>query len=518
LFDRVAFCYKGIECARLLPPHSALAGWNPASKVRMHVVDMVFFWARTEPHRPAIIQPEMVTTFQGLADAIESIGERIDRLGLDQREPIAVSIANPSFFMAAAFAVLRCGHSVALVTSALYPQLQAAGIRNLIYDTQGLVLSGGRNIRFDMSWLPKTAPSAQRKPYRRRPIGNVNAIRFTSGTTGLAKMHVQSRAALEQRLGCPATTWLFGAHKSALIMPGIASGFGFNSTCGALFAGKAAGFAPSSEDALWLIRTFGIDTLIASPKQALLLAEIQEEKTRLPMLSLKTLIISGASAPPDMIRKLRSNLCRRIVLSYASTEAGTAAGALYDVIENIPDAVGFVTPDVEIEIVDEAGAALATGADGLIRLRTPYLLLSPEMDALTHSSDSRDPWFYPGDMGHLTQDGVLCVTGRSAEVINSGGVKVSAIKIEEIVQALPEIKEAAACGVMGPAGIEKVWIAVLALAPINVQEIKRRLKEHNEVGFAPAEVFVLDQFPRGDLGKVQKYVLKEQLLKLKRNT
>ena len=37
----------------------------------MHVVDMVFFWARTEPHRPALIQPEMVTTYQGLADAIE---------------------------------------------------------------------------------------------------------------------------------------------------------------------------------------------------------------------------------------------------------------------------------------------------------------------------------------------------------------------------------------------------------------------------------------------------------------
>ena len=37
----------------------------------MHVVDMVFFWARAEPDRPAIVQPEMVTTFQGLADAIE---------------------------------------------------------------------------------------------------------------------------------------------------------------------------------------------------------------------------------------------------------------------------------------------------------------------------------------------------------------------------------------------------------------------------------------------------------------
>ena len=51
----------------------------------MHVVDMVFFWAKAEPHRPALVQPEMVTTFQGLADAIELIGDRIDRLESERR-------------------------------------------------------------------------------------------------------------------------------------------------------------------------------------------------------------------------------------------------------------------------------------------------------------------------------------------------------------------------------------------------------------------------------------------------
>ena len=180
----------------------------------MHVVDMVFFWARTDPHRAAIIQPEMVTTFQGLADAIESIGERIDRLNLDKREAVGVSIANPSFFAAAVFALLRSGYSTALVSPGLYPYLQSAGIRNLVYNSQGLVLSGGRNIRFDPSWLPSATPPAARRPYRRRPIGDVNAIRFTSGTTGLPKMHVQTRAGLEQRLGCPVTGWTFGADEA----------------------------------------------------------------------------------------------------------------------------------------------------------------------------------------------------------------------------------------------------------------------------------------------------------------
>ena len=90
--------------------------------------------------------------------------------------------------IATIFALFRCGFSVALVNPRLYPHLRSAGVRNLIYDTQGQVLSGGRNIRFDMSWLP--APvlrAAARAPYRHRPAGDGNLISFTSGTTGAAE-------------------------------------------------------------------------------------------------------------------------------------------------------------------------------------------------------------------------------------------------------------------------------------------------------------------------------------------
>jgi non-ribosomal peptide synthetase component E (peptide arylation enzyme) len=122
----------------------------------MNIVDMIYYWARAVPHRPAIIQPEMVTTFQGLADAIESVGERIERLNLNKHEPVAVCLVNPSFMLATVFALMRGGYSVAPVYAQLYPHLASAGIHHLIYDLQGLATSRGRNIRFDLSWLPGT--------------------------------------------------------------------------------------------------------------------------------------------------------------------------------------------------------------------------------------------------------------------------------------------------------------------------------------------------------------------------
>jgi acyl-CoA synthetase (AMP-forming)/AMP-acid ligase II len=127
-----------------------------------------------------------------------------------------------------------------------------------------------------------------------------------------------------------------------------------------------------------------------------------------------------------------------------------------------------------------------------------------------------DQWFYPGDIGCVTAEGVLCLAGRTSDVINRGGVKVSGTRIEEILHALPQIKEAAACGVSGPSGLEEIWIAVIADGAPDIAEIKRHLAEHDDVKVAPDEVFVFDQLPRGELGKVQKYRLKELMLGRKR--
>ena len=192
----------------------------------MRVIDMIQCWARTAPHRPAIIQSEIVTTYQGLDDAIESIGERIDRLNLDKREPVAVCLANPSFMLATVFALMRGGYSVAPVNTAFYPHLAGAGLRNLIYDTAGQVTSGGRNIRFDMSWLPNPKHETANRTYGDRPVENVDCVFFTSGTTGLPKKIVQPAAALERLLQYPFTC-ASGNHQKILVMPGLGSTFGF---------------------------------------------------------------------------------------------------------------------------------------------------------------------------------------------------------------------------------------------------------------------------------------------------
>ena len=53
----------------------------------MIIDDMIAFWARIKPHQPAVIQPDMIVTYRGLADAIEFIARRIATIGFEPQKP-----------------------------------------------------------------------------------------------------------------------------------------------------------------------------------------------------------------------------------------------------------------------------------------------------------------------------------------------------------------------------------------------------------------------------------------------
>jgi acyl-coenzyme A synthetase/AMP-(fatty) acid ligase len=473
----------------------------------MHVVDMVFHWARMDPHRLAIVLPDMVTTYAGLADAVDSISNRIDQLGLDPSEPVATALANPALTIAVTFALLRSGFSVAPANRGLIKHLQVNGVRNLIYDVEGFVASGGRNIRFDNSWLPATPSEGH--AWRRHLVGDVSFIQFTSGTTGLPKKSVLTRRGLDARLAAMRTT-AYAAQTSLLMVPGLGSGFAFTRSCELLHCGKTVCCAPTPDAMLQLIGLFRIDTMVASPQQALGLAALKESNPELPLDSLQTILVTGARIGREGVKRIRAALCRNVINEYGSTEGGVVATAPFDLIDGIAGAVGFILPWTELQIVNEAGESLPHGQDGIIRYRTPQFLgnVVPKAGPVT------EHWFYPGDVGRLTEDGILCVTGRTSDIINLGGVKVSARRIEEVLETMEGVREAAACGVEDAAGMERLWAAVIANGPVDAAALKSKAQAHPDIGSNLSELFVLPELPRGDIGKVQKPRLKELLLSL----
>jgi acyl-coenzyme A synthetase/AMP-(fatty) acid ligase len=226
--------------------------------------------------------------------------------------------------------------------------------------------------------------------------------------------------------------------------------------------------------------------------------------THLPLASLKSVRIGGSIIGSDGLQRIQNHLCRNIILIYSSTEAGNVAIAPYDMIANIPSAVGFTIPEVEIEIVDTSGNLLPRGAEGFVRLRTPQFIekLPP---------NETDTWFYPGDIGWLTEDGVLCIAGRQGDVLNRGGAKLSIADFENFLLSCSGVMEAGICTFMGTSGLEEVWVAIVFDPAADMGALRQHIDSNQQFGGNIDRLFIVETIPRGALGKVQRDELKQML-------
>jgi len=94
----------------------------------------------------------------------------------------------------------------------------------------------------------------------------------------------------------------------------------------------------------------------------------------------------------------------------------------------LPGAVGYVTPGVLIEVVDESDNPLPLGKEGLLRIRSPHNIKGYFGNPEETKNAFRDGCFYPGDLGYLTRDGMLVVSGgRHKTRLNLGGAENSAV-------------------------------------------------------------------------------------------
>src|SRR5262249_17231586 len=122
----------------------------------------------------------------------------------------------------------------------------------------------------------------------------------------------------------------------------------------------------------------------------------------------------------------------------------------------------------------------------------------------TSSVDPDDAWWYPGDIGRLDARGVLAVTGRTDDLINRGGVKVSAAALDEIISGFAEIRDAGACSMPGNGGIDELWVAVVLRRPIDIAAFKHLIDESGTLPVKIDRLFAVEEIPRTDLGKIRR--------------
>jgi long-chain acyl-CoA synthetase len=142
--------------------------------------------------------------------------------------------------------------------------------------------------------------------------------------------------------------------------------------------------------------------------------------------------ISGGGALPEAVDKFFSAAGILLLEGYGLTETAPVLGVRAQ-RHPVPGTVGPVFPGTEVEIRDENGTVLPPGSQGIVFARGPQVMLGyykqPEMTAEILSDDG---WINTGDLGMLTWDNELKITGRAKDtIVLLGGENVEPAPIEE---------------------------------------------------------------------------------------
>ena len=123
----------------------------------------------------------------------------------------------------------------------------------------------------------------------------------------------------------------------------------------------------------------------------------------------------------------------------------------------------------------------------------------------------RGGWFYPGDLGSLTPDNMLILSGRQTNILNIGGEKIAAESVEAALASFKGVRQAAVFTETSKAGVQEVCAAVVCPDVFDAGKLQAHCRERLPAYFVPAHIANLDLLPVSAMGKVILPRLKEMI-------
>lgn len=261
-------------------------------------------------------------------------------------------------------------------------------------------------------------------------------------------------------------------------------------------------------------RKYEINTLWLAPTVLSILLRMDRGSTgeELCRTSIRHAFVGFAPLPLRVKDDFESRYGVRLIENYGLSETLFVTARSQNHTTG-PGYVGSALPGIELRIVDDSQALLASGVDGEVRILTPDLMAGYLNADGALSEIDPAAWFSTGDIGHLDDQGSLFITGRKKDLIIRGGVNISPAAIEDALLHVEGIVEAAVVSIPHELYGEDI-MAVLKLEPgVELESILDSVMAHAKYKLAqhqlPARYMAIDELPRTANGKVQKALLRE---------
>ncbi len=349
---------------------------------------------------------------------------------------------------------------------------------------------------------------------------DVAQVMFTSGTTGEPKGAVHSHNTLYAAMhGEP---YVLGLDESDVVHMGSPlthqAGFLYCHFM-PVFLGGTAVFQDvwDASVMLRLVEEAGVTFAMGATPFALDAIAAQRAQPR-RVETLRTFVCGGTSIPSHLVREAAEVLGVELVALWGMTENGgvtlTGPG---DPPELVASSDGRPVPWMEVRIVDDEGVECAGTAVGRLRCRGASQCLGyfrrPDLYA---ASVDADGWFDTGDLAHSDGHGGIRIAGRVKDLIVRGGEKVPVVEVESALYRHPLVREVAVVAFPDERLGERACAAIVpegaGAASLTLADLQQHLEALGMAKqFWPERLEILDELPKTPSGKVQKFVLRQQI-------
>ena len=339
-------------------------------------------------------------------------------------------------------------------------------------------------------------------------------IVYTSGTTGKPKGVVTTHANLRAQVTALVEAWEWTADDCTLLVLPLHHVHGIvNVLSCALWSGAVCEILPRFDaDETWRVIESGRLTLfMAVPtvyRRLIVAFEEADEERRARMVEgcrrMRLMVSGSAALPVQMLERWREISGHTLLERYGMTEIGMAlSNPLHG--ERRPGSVGVPLPAVEARVVDDEAQPVEPGTPGDLEIRGPAVFREYWRRPDATADAFRDGWFRTGDVA-VVEDGYHRLLGRrSVDIIKTGGFKVSALEIEEVLREHPAIAECAIVGIEDEEWGERVCLAVEAAGALPpLAELQAWARQRLAPYKLPRDLRCVDVLPRNAMGKVVK--------------
>jgi malonyl-CoA/methylmalonyl-CoA synthetase len=477
--------------------------------------------------RTAVVEEERSWSYQQLLDDSASFAAELLNGKKDLSEERVAYMVDPGFdYVKVQWAIWRAGGiAVPLCLTHPLPSLQY-----VLEDTAASIIvvspayasllreyASARKIHFivlDKESLLENAAALSDIDESRAAL-----ILYTSGTTNKPKGVVLTHANLEAQMENLVQAWEWTEDDHTLCALPLHHVHGIVNVVGcSLFAGATCAFIPSfsAEKIFALFHEGKINVFMAVPTiyYKLIthwesLSQNEQQVLHEVMKRFRLMVCGSAALPVSTMEKWEMISGHILLERYGMTEIGMAISNPYHGKRKAGH-VGVPLPNVEVRLVDENFQDVQPGEQGEILVRGKNVFREywrkPEE---TYKEFTADGWFKTGDVAVTDEDYYRIVGRSSVDIIKSGGYKISALEIEEVLREHTMIKDCAVAGIPDDEWGELVVAAVEAVEGFDSSAINLWIRERMPAYKTPKRYLVVEGLPRNAMGKVVKNDIKK---------